>query len=62
MQKELVTRNELREMGFDVSNTTFGRWEDAKLLTPIKAGDLRSAKVRYRMEEVRRNLLHKPKQ
>lgn len=52
MEKQLVTRGEVRAMGLNVSSTQFGRWEEAKLLTPLKAGGFRSARVRYRIEEV----------
>jgi hypothetical protein len=52
VQKLLVTRNECRAMGLNVSNTTFQRWEDEGLLHPQKVGGHRSAVVRYRVEEV----------
>ncbi len=51
-QKLLVTRNEVRQMGLDVSATQFGRYEEEKLLHPIKVGGKRSARVHYRVEEV----------
>lgn len=51
VQKLLVTRNECRTMGLNVSNTTFQRWEDDGFLTPIKVGP-RNSVVRYRLEEV----------
>lgn len=60
MDKVLVTRAECRQLGLDVSNTTFLRWEDAKLLTPLKAGDFRSSVVRYRVEEVNQLLTARP--
>ena len=52
MQKEFVTRNEVREMGLDFSSTHFGRLEDAGMLTPLKVGALRSSRVFYRKEQV----------
>ena len=52
VQKLLVTRNELREMGLNVSNTQFNRWEHEGLLVPFKAGGHRAAIVRYRLEAV----------
>jgi hypothetical protein len=52
VQKLLVTRNEVREMGLRYSNTHFGRLEKAKLLTPIKVGGFPSARVHYRVAEV----------
>ena len=52
VQKLLVTRNELREMGLNVSNTQFNRWESEGLLIPFKAGGHRSAIVRYRLDAV----------
>jgi transposase len=58
--KELVTRNDLREMGLDVSNTSFNRYEKEGLLTPVKAGGHRSARVRYRWEEAKA-LIEPPK-
>lgn len=57
VRKLLVTRNELREMGLDVSNTQFGRWEDEGLLKPIKFGNHRAAVVRYRVMQVLRSIL-----
>lgn len=54
VRKLLVTRNEVRQMGLDVSNTQFGRWEEEGFLTPFKAGNHRSAIVRYRVTEVLR--------
>ena len=51
-QKTLVTRNEVRLMGLNVSSTQFGRYEKDKLLHPIKVGGRRSARVHYRIEEV----------
>ena len=53
MEKVIVTRNEVRQMGLNVSNTQFLRYEDAGLLNPVKVGGLRSAVVRYCVEEVR---------
>ena len=52
VEKLLVTRNEVRLMGLNVSNTQFGRWEEEQFLTPFKAGNYRSAVVRYRLEQV----------
>ncbi len=50
---KLVTRNDVRAMGLDVSNTSFQRYEKSGYLTPIKIGrDARSALVRYRRSEV----------
>lgn len=60
-QKTLVTRNEVREMGLNVSSTQFGRYEDDELLHPIKVGGRRSARVHYRIEEVEA-LLRMPRQ
>lgn len=59
--KTLVTRQEIREMGLNVSSTQFGRYEKDKLLFPIKVGGRRSARVHYRIEEVEA-LLRKPRQ
>jgi hypothetical protein len=52
MVKELLTRNECRQLGLNVCNTQFLRYEEQGLLTPIKVGNLRSAVVRYRVSEV----------
>ena len=52
MEKQLVTKNEVRAMGLNVSSTQFQRWEDAALLTALKPAGLRSARVYYRIEEV----------
>lgn len=52
MEKQLVTRNEVRAMGLNVSSTQFQRWEDSKLLTALKPAGLRSARVYYELEEV----------
>ena len=52
VQKELVTRNEVREMGLRYSNTHFIRFEKAGLLTPIKVGGFPSSRVYYRLEQV----------
>jgi hypothetical protein len=52
VQKLLVSRNELRQMGLDYSSTHFGRLEEAGELTPIKLGHFRAARVFYRMDEV----------
>lgn len=57
VRKLLVTRNECREMGLDVSNTQFNRWEDEGLLIPFKAGGHRSAVVRYRLRDVLRFII-----
>ena len=54
VRKLLVTRNECREMGLDVSNTQFSRWEEQGLLRPFKAGGHRAAIVRYRLRDVLR--------
>ena len=44
MEDRLVTRNECRAFGLNVSNTQFQRYEKQGLLTPIKVGvDVRSA-------------------
>jgi hypothetical protein len=51
--KLLVTRNECREMGLGVSNTTFQRWEDAGLIHAIKLNG-RASIVRYRLRDVLR--------
>jgi hypothetical protein len=48
----LVTRNECRELGLKVTNTTFQRYEKQGLLTPHKADGARSARVRYWLSEV----------
>ena len=47
-------------MGLDVSNTSFNRYEKEGLLTPVKAGGHRSARVRYRWEEAKA-LIEPPK-
>ena len=52
MENRLVTRDEVRAMGFNVSSTHFGRLEKQGLLTPVKAGGFRSAHVRYWLDEV----------
>lgn len=57
--KRLVTRNEVRAMGLNVSNTQFLRYEDAGLLTPIKVGRRRFARTYYDLDEVL-NLLGLP--
>jgi hypothetical protein len=49
----LVTRNECREMGMNVSNTTFQRWERASLLQAFKPNG-RNSIVRYRLRDVLR--------
>ena len=54
VRRLLVTRNECREMGLDVSNTQFARWEEQGLLIPFKAGGHRAAIVRYRLRDVLR--------
>jgi len=51
VRKLLVTRNECRELGLNVSNTTFQRWEDEGLLHAIKLQGPNSV-VRYRLREV----------
>jgi hypothetical protein len=48
----LLTRNECRELGVKVSNTTFQRYEKQGRLTPRKACGARSARVRYWRSEV----------
>ncbi len=48
----LLTRNECRQLGLDVSNTQFQRYEEQGLLTPHKAGGVRSARVRYWRSQV----------
>ena len=50
-QKLLVSRNDLRSMGLSFSNTHYGRLEEQGLLTPIKVGNFRSARVHYRLDE-----------
>lgn len=57
VRKLLVTRNDLRAMGLDVSNTQFSRWEEEGLLKPIKFGKHRSSVVRYRAVQVLRSIL-----
>jgi len=57
VRKLLVTRNECREMGLDVSNTQFSRWEEQGLLRPFKAGGHRAAILRYRLRGSHRLLL-----
>ena len=54
VRRLLVTRKECREMGLDVSNTQFARWEEQGLLVPFKAGGHRAAIVRYRLRDVLR--------
>jgi hypothetical protein len=61
MQKEVVTRNEVREMGINVSSTQFLRYEQAGLLTPLKVGRYQSAVVRYSLEQVRALFLFRSK-
>jgi hypothetical protein len=56
----LVTRKQVRAMGLNVSSTQFRRYEEMKLLTPLKVGQFRSAIVYYRLGEV--NALLKPRQ
>ena len=56
VEKRLVTRNQVRAMGLNVSSTQFIRYEDAGLLYPIKIGNVRSARVYYDYEEVLRLL------
>ena len=51
-QKTLVTRQEVREMGLNVTSTQFLRYENDELLTPLKPGGRRSARVHYRIEQV----------
>lgn len=55
-QDRLVTRNEVRQMGLNVTSTQFGRYEDQGLLDPIKIGDLRSARVHYKLSQVQKLL------
>jgi hypothetical protein len=52
VEKTLVTRNEVREMGLQYSNTHFIRFERAGLLTPIKVSGCPSSRVYYRVEQV----------
>ena len=52
VQKVLVTRNEVRAMGLDVSNTQFLRYEQSGLLTPVKPGGVPSSRVYYWLEQV----------
>lgn len=56
----LLTRNECRQLGLRVSNTQFQRYEAQSLLTPHKAGGVRSARVRYWRSEVLAFLGAKP--
>jgi hypothetical protein len=51
MSKELLTRNDIRKMGLNYTNTSFQRWERAELLTAIKMNG-RSSRVYYRREQV----------
>jgi hypothetical protein len=51
-EKQLVTRNEAREIGLKFSSTHFGRLEKAGLLTPYKVGGRRSARVHYELKEL----------
>lgn len=51
MSKELMTRNDIRKLGLEVTNTTFQRWEKAGRLTPIKPNG-RASHVYYRRSEV----------
>jgi hypothetical protein len=51
MSKELMTRNDVRKLGLNYTNTTFQRWENAGLLTPIKMNG-KSSRVYYRREQV----------
>jgi DNA-binding transcriptional MerR regulator len=55
-EKKLVTRNEVRAMGLDVSSMQFLRYEKQGLLTPRKVDGRRSSRVRYDIEEVLRLL------
>jgi len=48
----LLTRNECRALGLKVCNTQFQRYEEKGLLTPHKAGGVRSARVRYWRSQV----------
>ena len=50
----LVSRNDIRAMGLRFSGTHFGRLEEQGILTPIKVGNFRSARVHYGFEEVMR--------
>ena len=50
--KELLTRNEVRDLGLKVSSTQFLRYEKDGLLKPVKVGNRRSARVHYRREDV----------
>lgn len=52
VDKELVTRNEVRKMGLNYSNTHFLRLEKKGLLTPVKVGG-RSSRVHYWLLQVR---------
>jgi transposase len=56
MERQLVTRNELRQKGLNVSNTSFNRYEKEGLLRPIKVGGHRSARVRYDWDEAKKLL------
>lgn len=57
---KLLTRNDCRALGLDYSNTSFQRWEERKLLTAIKPGGARSARVHYDEEQVQKLLATRP--
>jgi len=61
VQRELVTRGEVRQMGLAYSNTHFLRLEKRKLLTPVKVDGRRSSRVHYRVEQVRDLIDSKPR-
>lgn len=62
MSKELMTRNDIRKLGLEVTNTTFQRWEKVdrktgrpQLLRPVKPGG-KHGRVYYKPSEVERLL------
>jgi hypothetical protein len=52
MERKLVTRNEVRKMGLNVTNTSFIRYEKDGLLTPLKVANRPSSRVYYALDEV----------
>lgn len=48
----LITRNECRALGLNVSNTQFQRYEKQRRLTAHKADGVRNARVRYLRSQV----------
>jgi hypothetical protein len=61
VEKVLVTRNEVRKMGLNYSSMQFLRYEEKKLLTPVKPGGFPSSRVHYRVEEVLALIATKPR-